>query len=169
MAHSLRTYAIQQFALYIEEPFAKNIEKSIFNWTIKNSKKCCESPSWENTFFKESYKRKYISIISNIKNEKTQIVDRIHKGVLKTKDIASYPPDVLFPSGPWAKAIEEQKINDLKKELAKDQEKEYKGMFKCEKCKSNKTTFYQMQTRSADEPMTTFVTCMNCGKKWKFS
>jgi transcription elongation factor S-II len=26
----------------------------------------------------------------------------------------------------------------------------------------------QMQTRSADEPMTTFVTCVNCGNKWKF-
>lgn len=24
------------------------------------------------------------------------------------------------------------------------------------------------QTRSADEPMTTFVTCTNCGNKWKF-
>lgn len=31
-----------------------------------------------------------------------------------------------------------------------------------------KTTYYQMQTRSADEPMTTFVTCVNCGNRWKF-
>jgi hypothetical protein len=25
----------------------------------------------------------------------------------------------------------------------------------------------QMQTRSADEPMTTFVSCVACGNKWK--
>ncbi|KAJ3160005.1 RNA polymerase II elongation factor [Geranomyces michiganensis] len=40
--------------------------------------------------------------------------------------------------------------------------------FQCSKCKMRKTKYYQMQTRSADEPMTTFVTCVNCGKKWRF-
>ena len=42
------------------------------------------------------------------------------------------------------------------------------GMFQCGKCKKKKTTYYQLQTRSADEPMTTFVTCHNCGNRWKF-
>ncbi|ORY33014.1 transcription factor S-II, central domain-domain-containing protein [Naematelia encephala] len=41
--------------------------------------------------------------------------------------------------------------------------------FKCGKCGARKTTYYQMQTRSADEPMTTFVTCTNCKNRWKFS
>ena len=41
------------------------------------------------------------------------------------------------------------------------------GMFKCNKCKSMKTVYYQMQTRSADEPMTTYVTCTNCEARWK--
>jgi transcription elongation factor S-II len=40
--------------------------------------------------------------------------------------------------------------------------------FTCYKCKSNDCTYYQMQTRSADEPMTTFVTCMSCANRWKF-
>lgn len=42
------------------------------------------------------------------------------------------------------------------------------GMFTCGKCKGNKTTYFQMQTRSSDEPMTTFVTCMTCNNRWKF-
>ena len=42
------------------------------------------------------------------------------------------------------------------------------GMFQCGKCKGTKTTYFQMQTRSADEPMTTFVTCLQCKNKWKF-
>lgn len=39
--------------------------------------------------------------------------------------------------------------------------------FTCGKCKNNKCTYYQMQTRSADEPMTTFVFCITCGNKWR--
>ena len=42
------------------------------------------------------------------------------------------------------------------------------GMFECGRCKSTKTTYTQKQTRSADEPMTTFVTCSNCKNRWKF-
>jgi len=41
--------------------------------------------------------------------------------------------------------------------------------FQCGRCKNYKTRYRQAQTRSADEPMTTFVTCTVCGNKWKFS
>ncbi|EJT98229.1 transcription elongation factor [Dacryopinax primogenitus] len=41
--------------------------------------------------------------------------------------------------------------------------------FKCFRCGLRKTRYTQAQTRSADEPMTTFVTCVNCGNRWKFS
>ena len=41
------------------------------------------------------------------------------------------------------------------------------GIYTCIKCKKNKTTSYQLQTRSSDEPMTTFTTCVNCGNRWK--
>jgi len=42
------------------------------------------------------------------------------------------------------------------------------GMFTCGKCKGVKTTYFQMQTRSSDEPMTTFVSCLTCNNRWKF-
>jgi len=41
------------------------------------------------------------------------------------------------------------------------------SLFTCGRCKSTKTTSTQKQTRSADEPMTVFVLCLNCGKRWK--
>ncbi|KAJ2932166.1 hypothetical protein H1R20_g4938, partial [Candolleomyces eurysporus] len=41
--------------------------------------------------------------------------------------------------------------------------------FQCGKCKQRKCRYRQAQTRSADEPMTTFVTCTVCGNRWKFS
>ncbi|PFH33073.1 transcription elongation factor A TFIIS [Besnoitia besnoiti] len=42
------------------------------------------------------------------------------------------------------------------------------GQFPCFKCRTTKTVYFQMQTRSSDEPMTTFVTCLECGNRWKF-
>ena len=41
--------------------------------------------------------------------------------------------------------------------------------FKCGKCKKHRTVYFQKQTRCADEPMTTFVRCVECGHNWKFS
>lgn len=40
---------------------------------------------------------------------------------------------------------------------------------KCPKCSNPRAYFMQMQTRSADEPMTTFYKCCNieCGYRWR--
>ena len=43
------------------------------------------------------------------------------------------------------------------------------GVLCCIKCKSKRSYSYQKQTRSADEPMSTFATCANCGYSWKYS
>jgi len=42
------------------------------------------------------------------------------------------------------------------------------SLIKCGGCGKSNTTYHQAQTRSADEPMTTFVLCNECGKRWKF-
>ena len=40
-------------------------------------------------------------------------------------------------------------------------------VFKCHKCKKRECSYYEVQTRSADEPMTVFVTCLNCKNRWR--
>jgi len=165
---NLRAFTVKKISETLDKTHASNIEKSIFNWSIRNVKMYNEVPAWENTFFKEQYKRKYMSILFNLNNKDTHLVERIKKGEVKTKTIADLRPEELFPSGPIAKTIEDHKVSELKKEIAANIVV-YRGIFKCGKCKSDKTTYYQLQTRSADEPMTTFVTCMNCSKKWKMN
>ena len=49
-----------------------------------------------------------------------------------------------------------------------DVQQKINSEFKCRRCKSNNCSYYQLQTRSADEPMTTFVSCQECGNRWKF-
>jgi transcription elongation factor S-II len=87
------------------------------------------------------------------------------KGDVNEFDLCSYGPDKLFPER-YNEIMSTYK-SDISKEVVK-QDENVEGLFKCGRCKTYKTTYYQMQTRSADEPMSTFVTCLNCGNKWKF-
>lgn len=57
--------------------------------------------------------------------------------------------------------------SDWDTEQVKQQGDSYKGLFKCEACKSMKTGFIQVQIDRADEPMTNFVYCYDCKARWK--
>jgi len=63
-----------------------------------------------------------------------------------------------------------QQSKDFARDAARAEwgEKRVTDTFRCSKCGQRKTTYFQMQTRSADEPMTTFVTCTVCSHAWKF-
>lgn len=89
-------------------------------------------------------------------------------GEVKSVDVAHMAPFELWKTGPYAIQIEKQRVHQMRKDALQGKlEENVRGMFKCSKCKSDKTTYYEMQTRSADEPMTAFITCLNCGKRWK--
>jgi len=83
------------------------------------------------------------------------------------KNIFSVGPEVLEPNGLFATTQYKLRARELQIEKNKIDDDDYEGQFKCGKCKSKKTDYYQLQTRSADEPMTTYVTCKSCGNRWK--
>jgi len=149
------------------ETTSKNMEKSIFNWSVQKCKQLGDVPSWENQSFKDIYRRKAVSIIFNLKESRSQLVERIKNGEVKTMDLAGLSPDKLWPTGPYATSLKEKEYRELVKDKNKGIDNDFKGVFQCGKCRSWRTTYYQLQTRSADEPMTTFVNCVDCGKRWK--
>lgn len=167
---TMRAHIVKRIAEFVgpdHESVCKNIEKSIFNASVRRSKELSIVPSWENRSFVHLYKQKAVGIIFNMREPRSFLVDRIKNGKVKTKDVGFLGPEQLWPNGPYDIAMKEAKIRDMKKQDNKGELKDFVGMFTCGKCRSKKTTYYQMQTRSADEPMTTFVTCINCGAKWK--
>ena len=145
-----------------------SIEKGIYNNTIRY----CDSKGilkrWDNKYFKNIYIAKAMSVYSNLDEESyiqnKRFLNRLKTGEFKAHQIAGMEPLQVFPEN-W-KAIYDEKekrdkvLYEINKGLATD-------IFTCGRCKKNETTYYQLQTRSADEPMTTFVTCLNCGKRWK--
>jgi DNA-directed RNA polymerase subunit M/transcription elongation factor TFIIS len=147
-----------------------------------------EEPSWDNRRFVRRYKQKLHTLLCELTREERvavkldisgevvrvsaiatpQLLQRIQQKSVEARDLASLSPVQLWPNGPYARTELKLKRKELDMEMAKAvMDEGYEGMFKCGKCKSLRTTYYQLQTRSADEPMTTFVTCMGCGNRWK--
>jgi len=169
---SMREYALVQFANFLKQkpsdPMPFNMEKSIFNCTVRETRLKGEIPAWENKMFKERYKMKFLNIKYNL--EHSDLVQRILSKEVKTTTIGGLTATGLNPVGLAAQAIRERHEYHARKLMSAkklEDDKNFEGMFTCGKCKSKRTTYFQMQTRSADEPMTTFVTCLDCNKRWK--
>ena len=65
---------------------------------------------------------------------------------------------------------DEARMQSMRTDWAREQDQKAglaDSFFTCKKCKSKKTSYYQQQTRGADEPMTNFIECLDCGFKWK--
>ncbi len=78
-------------------------------------------------------------------------------------DVAYYTPQELFPDK-WEKIIKQiEFIEEKSKNIATCIRK-----VPCRNCGDNRATISQLQTRSADEPMTTFITCCSCGVTKKY-
>ena len=164
MEHPYRDYTRVEFSKYLGAgPLSRNCERNVLNWTVNK----IQPSTWENYKFRRIYKMKVQWLLAEFRRG-TQLADRLKNKQLESAKLAWYTPDVLNPNGPYAETALKLKKRDDDREAAKAQmDEDYVGAFKCSKCKSTKTSYYQMQTRSADEPMTTFVTCLNCDKKWK--
>lgn len=147
-----------------DEKHAKNIEVSIFNWAVRRHPK---NATWDDKVFRESYKGRFFEVRRALKEGK--LFELLSSKAIKAKDIMKMTPDLLLPEGPYAKTLSDYVKRELEIEEQKAKfDEEYEGIFKCKKCNSKKTTYYQLQTRSADEPMTTYVTCLECNNHWKF-
>lgn len=171
MEHALREWARTSFTRALGAGVtARNCERSVYNWAVQETRDVQDDPSWENRLFRWRYKQKAFGLIKELErglevatdlrvvgdkisldmNIVPQLVKRLQRKELDSKSLARYSADVLWPDGPYAKKAFELKSKDLMMEAAKAKEEDYSGLFKCGKCKGVKTTYYQMQTRSAD-------------------
>ena len=139
-----------------------NIEKGIFNFAIKESTKLKIVKKWTNCYFVTIYLNKFKVIFHNIKNP--IILNKIKKDEILSHELAFMNHIELLPEK-WEIKLEEKKLRLENKFFPKVEAST--DNFTCGKCKSKACTYYQLQTRSSDEPMTTFVTCTVCGSRWK--
>lgn len=143
------------------EKASLNLEKGIFNYTLKEADNRKIVKKWDNKFFVQIYLNHLKSILFNL-NDKW--INLINSGEIQSHKLAFMTHQELnFEK--WSHMIEAKSKRDKNKfetNLAASTD-----TFTCRKCKNNKCTYYQMQTRSADEPMTCYVNCLTCGNRWK--
>ena len=170
MDNSTRQFVVNRLSSLLEIPESDttciNLEKSILNYATDRAIFIGEEAAWDNHKYTNIYKHKFLQIQYNL--NKSPVLKRwITEKKIKSRDVVDMRPEDLWPDGPYAKKMEERIIKDLRKAYLAQEVKNQEGFFTCARCKSKKTSYYQLQTRSADEPMTTFVTCLNCDKNWK--
>lgn len=114
-------------------------------------------------YYDNVYWSKVNDISYNINYHNNQyLLPKIISGDVAMEQLVHMSPHELNPDK-WKSILERRDYIEYKRNNI-----ETSDAYECRKCKQRKSYVYQLQTRSADEPMTTFVTCMNCGHMFKF-
>lgn len=139
-----------------------NLEVGIYNASIREATHQKIQKKWDNSAFLQLYMDKLRSMYVNLKNE--DLLNQLKNGDLLPQQVAFMTHQELNPNH-WRNLIEKKIKRDASKYV--DNTQASTDMFTCKKCKSKRCTYYELQTRSADEPATVFITCLDCGKHWK--
>jgi transcription elongation factor S-II len=149
-------------AIIKNDKISENLEKGIYNYALTVCEEKNLLKKWSNESFVLLYIEKLRTLIINLKDN--DLLAKLASKEVKAHEFVYMSHQELRPKL-WETLIEEKKIKDENKYTPKIEAST--DNFICGKCKSKKCTYYQLQTRSADEPMTTFVTCLDCGNRFK--
>jgi transcription elongation factor S-II len=133
---------------------AKSLEADVFG----NHKRKLEAP----------YKRRIQTLFLNLKDKKNNLRMRVVSGEISTGRLATMETHEMA-SDERKKEDEAIQKENMRNSMAAKAETSISDQLQCGKCGKKRVSYTQAQTRSADEPMTTFCTCTFCGNKWKFS
>jgi transcription elongation factor S-II len=146
----------------------EKIECMILTTAITDARAKFVVKHFENNLFQVCYMNAARRLLSNLNPnsyvKNTAFLERIKQGQIAIEDLATmnsmdYSPE-LYTDLRNRMELREQHLLEGNKAMATD-------MFKCGRCHKRETTYYELQTRSADEPMTKFINCLNCGNRWR--
>lgn len=154
---------LQGILVGCNETSGVNLEKGIYNYTIKESTRRKIVKKWENPQFVSLYKDRLRSIYVNLQKS-PPLLEQLSTGDVLPQNVAFMTHQEYNPER-WKDLIEMKMKRDASKYTERVQAST--NMYTCKRCRSKRCTYYEMQTRSADESATIFVTCLDCSKHWR--
>ena len=169
---AIRSKVIENFTELLESAdLANEFELALLRFISDLATKEGIDKDWSNKIFWNLYRNKAVSLYENLRGKDSYVqntegwLEKLKSGELTCQAFVDMTAMDICPAR-WKSMIE--KIIETEKKLYSKADMASLVIW-CSGCKKkSKCTYYQMQTRSADEPMTTFVTCLECDKKWKF-
>lgn len=146
-----------------------DLERTVFNSVITTFDNDQMDSVWNNAF-ETIYRRTAAELAANLTSEEAYsngndtLLKRVLDGRVQIEELTTLKPYEMRP----------ETFEDLTTGEAELQKviKRFTGvtstMYECPKCQSNECTYNELQTRSADEGSTTFVTCLKCSYNWAF-
>lgn len=168
---AIREKVVQNFqellqTLSLAEQLEEALLRSIHSQAIQEG----IDVDWGNRVFWNMYRNNAISIYENLRGKDSYVQNdqnwliKLQRQEITPQEFIQLNVVDICPSR-WKETIE--KVIELEKKLYS---RNMAGSVRryCRSCKKEtKCEEFQLQTRSADEPMTKFITCLECDKKWK--
>lgn len=151
------------------DKLCKKIEVTLYNWSLQ----MCDTnkmPRMWHEFMERTYKTKLRTLLYNLKNsDASGLQGAVKRGDVLPLALINMTHEEMQPHL-WA---------DVKTELQRRNHEKFaptlqdiivgSGAFVCKRCRGDKTSYIELQTRSTDEPSTIYVKCLECEAMWKFS
>lgn len=168
---TIRDKVVSNFEEMMSHDLAVEFESAILHVVSEQAVKEGIDVDWNNRVFWNLYRSRCISFYENLRGSQSYVkngeewLTKLKSGEITPRALAELTAVDLCPAR-WKASIE--RIIEAEKKLYSKDSSAAIFMW-CSGCKKKtKCDYYQMQTRSADEPMTTFVTCLECDRRWKF-
>jgi len=170
--NEMRLNTVQVIEKLFNKVLTKNeseqLENEIYKQSLNDALIQHITRDWSIELYKNLYKSIARKVIGNLNSnsyiQNKELFEKYKQNKVSLSEICSMNYYTLYESK-WKEMIEHQKLIEKRqlegnKSMATDQ-------FLCTRCFKRECTYYEMQTRSADEPMTIFINCLNCGKNWR--
>jgi transcription elongation factor S-II len=152
----------------LNECMQKDLDIGIFNASLEYAQEHGIPRSWLSDAFQKIYLSKARSVLANLKSESyiqnQRLMERLMEGEFPPHQVAYMNPENIYPEL-WKETVDNEMLKN--KNAYEMSASAMTDEYTCSKCKKKKISYYELQTRSADEPMTQFFTCLHCGHRWK--
>jgi DNA-directed RNA polymerase subunit M/transcription elongation factor TFIIS len=150
-----------------KEKIANDLEKGIYNQSVKFARQKHIDATFINDKFREVYKMYSKRVCVNLHKysyiRNKDLINQIFNNEIIAEKVGEFTPQELYPTQ-WKSLIEDKNKKD--KHMNTMTAARITEEFRCRKCGHRKCSYNEVQTRSADEAMTLMLKCLNCGNRW---